>query len=133
MKTYKQRPSETAKSQTTTYKIVIFLITVTLLIYIHDAFDKNYGKIGLSTVRVYLYTVLSEIRFLAVLLFSYYLAKGKPWRFVLWLPIIMTTYQTVIRIFSLQKTGYNEFDLKLTLTVILFIFLIIYYFSKKKK
>lgn len=98
----------------------------------HDAFPKFYGTIGLSTVRVFLYTVLAEIRFLLVLFFCYSLAKGKRWRFVLWLPIIMTTYQAIIRILALQKTDYNAFDLKLTITVVLFVALIIYYFTHKK-
>ena len=125
-------PSRMVKSTTTTYKVVALLITITLLIYIHDAFPKNIGKIGLSSVRVYLYTVMAEIRFLALLFLFYWSQKGKPWRFVIWLPIIMTTYQAIIRLFALQKTAYNEFDTKLALTVIVFVILIIYYFKKKK-
>jgi hypothetical protein len=76
--------------------------------------------------------VLAEIRFLAALFFIYFLAKGKQWRFVLWLGILMTSYQAGIRIFALQKTTYNEFDLKLTLTVIITVGLIVYYFYRKR-
>lgn len=131
MTNYKQQPSEMGKSTTTIYKVVAFLVIVTVLIYVHDIFPKHFGKIGLSTVRVYLYTVLAEIRFLLVLFFCFYLAKGKQWRFVLLLPIIMTGYQAGIRILALQKTQYNEFDLKLTLTIVIFLVLTIYYFKRK--
>lgn len=129
----KQPSSTMGKSTTTTYKTILFILGLALLIYVHDAFPKNIGKIGLSSVRVYFYTVLAEIRFLAALFFIYLLAKGKQWRFFLWLPIIMTTYQAVIRIFALQKTGYNEFNLKLILTIILSIALAVFYFSQKRK
>ena len=121
------------KLTTTTYKVVIFIFILALLIYIHDVFPKNYGKIGRSSVRVYLYTVLAEIRFLGALFFIYYLGKGKSWRFVVWLPIIMTTYQAIIRLFTLQKTNFNEFDVKLTITVLISIFLTVFYFWKKRR
>ena len=133
MKQQTQQQSTTEKSQTTTYKVVVFLFIVTLLIYIHDVIPKNVGKIGLSSARVYFYTVLAEIRYLAVLFFCFYLAKNKSWRFVLALPIILTTYQSIIRIFALQKTVYNSFDYKLVITILVSIAITFIYFNNKKK
>ena len=132
MKQQTQQQSTTEKSQTTTYKVVVFLFIVTLLIYIHDVIPKNVGKIGLSSARVYFYTVLAEIRYLAVLFFCFYLAKNKSWRFVLALPIILTTYQSIIRIFALQKTVYNSFDYKLVITILVSIAITFIYFTNKK-
>lgn len=97
----------------------------------HDVFPANFGTVGVSSLRVYLYTVLAEIRFLAALFFIYFLARGRSWRFLLWLPIIITTYQAVIRIFALQRTVYNEFDVKLWLTVLVFALLTVLYYVKK--
>lgn len=129
----KQQQSTTGKSQTTTYKVVAFLFIVTLLIYIHDVIPKNSGRIGLSSARVYFYTVLAELRYLAVLFFCFYLAKHKSWRFVLVLPIILTTYQAIIRIFALQKTDYNAFDTKLILTIMVSVAITLFYFKSKKR
>lgn len=122
-----------AKSQTTTYRVVIFIVITTLLIYVHDLIPKGVGSVGKSSLRVYLYTVNSELRFLAVWFLVYFLAKGKQWRFVVWLPLLMTTYQLFIRLFSLQKTSYNDFNIKLVLSLIVFIALIVFYFYKKRK
>lgn len=128
----KLQPLTTGKLTTTTYKTLLFILSLGLLIYIHDAFPKDAGQIGLSSVRVYLYTVLAEIRFLAALFFIYILAKGKQYRFFLWLPITLTTYQAIIRIFALQKTGYNELNPKIILTIIISIILAIYYLKQKR-
>lgn len=124
---------KTAKSRMTIYKIVTFIVVTTLLIYLHDLIPKGSGKIGKSSLRVYFYTVNSELRFLLVWFLVYALAKGKVWRFVIWLPILMTTYQLLIRVFSLQATTYNDFNLKFVISLLLFIALIIFYFYKKKK
>jgi len=124
---------KTAKSRMTIYKIVAFIVVTTLLIYLHDLIPKGSGKIGKSSLRVYFYTVNSELRFLLVWFLVYALAKGKVWRFVVWLPILMTTYQLLIRIFSLQSTSYNDFNLKFVISLLLFIALIIFYFYKKRK
>lgn len=128
---YKQL--KTAKSRTTIYKIVAFIIVTTLLIYLHDLIPKGSGKIGKSSLRVYFYTVNSELRFLLVWILVYILAKGKIWRFVIWLPILMTTYQLLIRVFSLQATSYNDFNFKFVVSLLLFIALIIFYFTRKRK
>lgn len=117
----------------TIYSVVAFIIITTLLIYLHDLIPKGSGKIGKSSLRVYFYTVNSELRFLLVWLLVYWLAKGKMWRFVIWLPILMTTYQLLIRILSLQKTSYNDFNFKFVVTLLLFLALIIFYFYKKRK
>ena len=128
----KQQPLKMAKSTTTTYKIAAFIFIVTLLIYIHDAIPKDSGRIGLSSARVYFYTVLAEVRYLALWFFVYFLSKGKSWRFIIWLPILLTSYQLIIRIFSLQKTGYNEFDFKMILTTVITLILAVYYFRVKR-
>ena len=117
----------------TIYKIVAFIVVTTLLIYLHDLIPKGSGKIGKSSLRVYFYTVNSELRFLLVWFLVYALAKGKVWRFVIWLPILMTTYQLLIRIFSLQTTAYNDFNLKFVISLLVFIALIVFYFYRKRK
>ena len=124
---------KTAKSRMTIYKIVAFIVVTTLLIYLHDLIPKGSGKIGKSSLRVYFYTVNSELRFLLVWFLVYALAKGKVWRFVIWLPILMTTYQLLIRIFSLQTTAYNDFNLKFVISLLVFIALIVFYFYRKRK
>ncbi len=123
---------KTGKLVTSTFKIITLVIFSTLLIYFHDLIPKGYGEIGKSSLRVYLYTVSAELRFLLTWLIIYYLAKGKQWRFVIWLPVAMTIYQLIIRVFSLQKSTYNDFDVKLIVTMVLFISLIVFYFYSKK-
>lgn len=122
----------TEKSATTIYKIAGLIVLATLLIYIHDVIPKGYGHYGKSSLRVFLYVINAEIRFLMVLFLLFYVAKGEKWRFVLLLPILMTTYQLIIRFFVLQKTSYNEFDTKFVITIAISILLIIYYFRRVK-
>lgn len=124
--------SKMEKSWTTIYKVSLLLLVVTLLIYIHDVIPQGYGKVGKSSLRVYLYTVFAELRYLIVLLFLYALSKGKQWRFIVLLPILLTTYQTIIRLFGWQRSAFNEFDVKLVITFVVTGILAFYYFNKSK-
>ncbi len=114
-----------------TYKVIAFIFALTILLYLHDIIPKGMGKIGKSSLRVYLYAVNSELRFLLVWFLVYWLAKGKSWRFVIWLPIFMTTYQLLIRVFLLQKTGFNNFNIKFIISVLLFLALVVFFFKRK--
>lgn len=126
------RQSTTAKSPTTIFKIVATILVATLLIYIHDAIPKGWGQVGKSSLRVFLYTVNAELRFLLVLFLLFWVAKGRVWRFSLVLPIVLTTYQLIIRLFCLQNTSYNEFDTKFVVTFLLAVALIVYYFKHRR-
>lgn len=130
-KKLKYKELKTAKSRTTTYSFIAFIIFITLLIYIHDTIPQGMARIGKSSLRVYLYTVFAELRFLLVWFIVRHLAKGKSWRFVIWLPIIVTTYQLFIRVLVLQKTEFNDFNIKFVLTIVSFVGLIMFFFYKK--
>ena len=119
------------KSQTTTFRVIYILLLATVLIYVHDFIPRDIGKIGKSSIRVYSYTVGAELRFLLVLLLLWWKSKGEKWRFVVGLPIIMTTYQLCIRLFALQGSSWNEADNKFFITLIIALILIIFYFKRK--
>jgi len=123
---------EMTKSPTTTFKVIFIIVLATLLIYIHDFIPKGSGKIGRSSLRVYSYTVGAELRFLIILFLLWWKSKGEIWRFVLGLPIIMTTYQLIIRVFTQQGTEWNNADTKFYVTLIIAGLLIAFYFYKKR-
>ena len=121
------------KSTTTIYKIVAVVLFATIIIYLHDFIPKGYGKVGRSSLRVYLFTVSAELRALIWLFFVWFLAKGKAWRFTLILPILLTTYQLIIRLSPNKNVVWNQADYKLYLTLLISAGLIIYYFKKRKE
>lgn len=100
--------------------------------YIHDLFPKGVDFPGYSSSRVFLYIVLINLFGLIGWILFYVHAQGKSYRFIIWLPILTTTYQIIVHILNLKSTSFNEINLKFILTFTAFTLLVIWYFAKKR-
>jgi ABC-type uncharacterized transport system permease subunit len=119
------------KSNQETFSLLIVFIAT--LPYIHDLIPVGYlpDFFGFSDLRVFLYIVLNHVFALIGWILAYHLARKKNWRFVLWLPIMTTTYEIILKILNLRSTGLNEINVKFALTILLFTSLVVWYFKKK--
>lgn len=117
--------------KTTIYSVLILLAST--MPYIHDLFPRGVDFPGYSSSRVFLYIVLINLFGLIGWLVAYAHAKGKSYRFIMWLPILTTTYQIFIHILNLKSSSFNEINLKMILTFVGFTLLVIWYFVQKSK
>jgi hypothetical protein len=122
------------KSKKTTYKslgIGVLIIILSTLPYIHDLIPKGIEYPGYSSLRVFLYLILTNIFGLIGWLLAYHLARGRSYRFTMIIPIMTQTYQIFIYMLNLKSTSFNEIDLKFYITFGLSLLVCIWYFKRK--
>ena len=114
--------------------VALVIICISMLPYLHDllpilpegsVFGYSSWKAFLWSTSLYLFSHLGW-------LFSFHLAKGKPYRFAILIPVFLSLYQIII-IFTDQRSSaiLNGIDIKLFIVLILAILLIINFFRNK--
>ena len=114
--------------------IAIFIILLATLPFLHDTIArKGYPIAGYSSLRVFVYVLLTNIFGLIGFIGWFVEAKGKQYRFALLVPILMNTYQLLIYILNMKKSTFNDFDFKIYITIAVTLSLTLNYFYLKLK
>lgn len=125
------------KSKTKTFKALLYAILVliiTIFTYVASLVPYNIeGYFGFSSLRVtinqisfYLFAFLASCRL-------FYIEKGRTYRFIYLIPIVVLGYNLLINIFDARQTYFNEFTPKIGLTFLVLLLITLYYFYKKAK
>ena len=112
--------------------VAVGIILISTVPYLHDVieFDEG-GFLGFSTKRVFLFMLLINVYAHLGWLFAFFLAKNKPYRFALLVPVSLSFYQIVILLTGLKDTPLNEVTTKFVIIIIAVLILIIKYFNSK--
>jgi hypothetical protein len=99
-------------------------------------FVKNFtstdGKIlGYSTYEVFVYMASVNFSYMFAWLCALHFAQNRPYRFVLFFPAALSTYQFLIVIFNLRETQLNELSTKIVIVLIVALIIIINYFFNR--
>ncbi|MEE9377511.1 MAG: hypothetical protein V3V33_05700 [Candidatus Lokiarchaeia archaeon] len=115
--------------------ISALIISLAILPFLHDLIPRelSFTFSGYTSLRVFVYIVLTNIFALIAFIGWFIEAKGKQYRFALLVPIIMNTYQLLIYVLNMKKSTFNDFDFKIYISIILSLVITINYFYLKFK
>lgn len=116
--------------ETKVVTIGIFLACLTPYIYIffeESSFENDY-----TGARFLAYAHAKNLFALIAWCFAFYLAKGKEYRFVFLLPILLLTYQFITFGLRLENTVLNLNVTKALITVSLFSLLTTWFYIRKR-
>jgi hypothetical protein len=119
-----------------TYKnaaIAVFIILLSSLPYLHDIISRELSFSGYSSLRVFVYIVLTNLFGLIGFMGWFVEARGRQYRFALLVPIIMNTYQLLIYVLNMKKSTFNDFDFKIYTTIAVTLVVTLNYFYLKLK
>ncbi|UOB19262.1 hypothetical protein [Abyssalbus ytuae] len=112
--------------------VALTVIVVSMLPFIHDMIQLGPGEfLGFSSRRVFLYMVAINVFSHIGWILAFFLAKDKPYRFSLLVPVSLSLYNIIILVTGLKDTGLNEATTKFFIVMILSTLLIIKYFRNK--
>jgi len=114
--------------------ISIIILATTVFTYVASLISKGEeGLFGFSSLRV----TFNQISFLTFALVAslrlFYLEKGKDYRFVYLVPIVVISYDLFVNVLDARKTYYNEFTPKLGITIVIVLGVLIGHVVKKQR
>ncbi|TPN85332.1 hypothetical protein FHK87_15050 [Aquimarina algicola] len=95
--------------------------------------DKDGGIMGFSTYRIFLYQFFQNLLIFISLIGWYIAAKGKRYRFVLWVPMLQAGYTLLIQILNARTTVYSKPDVRFIITIVISIIIVLNYFRNRRK
>lgn len=115
--------------------VALMIIGISMLPYLHDLLPNlPEGEIfGYSSWKSFLWSTSMYIFSHLGWLFAYYLAKGKPYRFAILIPVFLSLYQIIIIFANLRGSAVlNGISAKLVITFFISILLIINFFKNNR-
>lgn len=134
-------------------KVALGVVIISSLPYLHDIITvrgeglKNWvpnfgikeyltdsqGYIaGFSSYRVFIYTLSIHLFAHIGWVGFFYVAKTKPYRFFILVPVTLSLYQVFIILFNYRSTKFNDVNTKIIITLIISICLILNFFLNNK-
>lgn len=113
--------------------IALLIILLAVLPFIHDIIELPPGEFkGFSSRRVFLYMFSINLFSHLGWLLAFILAKDKPFRFSILIPVSLSLYQVIILITGLKDSSLNEATTKFIITVVLSFLVVIKFFTGKR-
>lgn len=124
-----------SKRTTSSSTIAVFILIVSFLPFLHDwdYFSGKSGFSGYSSLRIAVWVTSLFTIALSGWIVAFINSKGKPYRFVLLVPIAMLCFQLCIYVLDARKATINEFSNKIIINGVLIFALVAYYFVKRRK
>lgn len=115
------------------FSIGLLIVFSAVLPYLHDLqfFEEKKGFSGFSSLRIGIWVLSIYIFSLIPWILFFIASKGKTYRFTLLVPIFMLLYQLTVYILNERESYINKFDIKFTITLVVAIFITVFYFIKK--
>ena len=139
--TKSQSKKEKSKTKTWTrtstkyFWVALGIIFISLLPYLHNLFPNlPEGEVlRYSSWKSFLWSTGMYLSIHIAWLFAYALAKGKPYRFAILIPVFLSLYQVIIIFTDLRSNAVlNGISAKLGIVIILSIILIINFFKNNR-
>ncbi len=112
--------------------VAILIVLVSSLPYLHDQAPRGGGEFyGFSSLRVFLYLVFTNLFAHLGWLIAFFIAKGKPYRFALLVPVTLSLYVLIVNILNLKATSFHDLTTRYIIIMVIILGLVLNYFKNR--
>jgi len=153
-KTFNQETSANQRLTSKHIQAALGILIISMLPYLHNILTYENGEpknwlidsgiikaltwtdgyiFGYSTFSVFVYMVTINFTNLIAWFLCLHFAQGKPYRFVIFFPVVLSAYQFFIVIFNLRFTQLNELSSKVIVFLCVALLCLINFYIKSRK